>query len=500
MASNIFCTLPLEIISRITQDLNLECQKSLSSVDSCLRHAVAVELFHTVRVSNTQSCLQTVPNLIKKHGQYVKTILFVGIACPQINADDGSATVLMPGRRRRDLSKLPLHPLSKPLADILAGTQTPFLHALRVHFAFNWANPGWNYFHPQLSDDSDDDGEGAVLSDDSGVTEKPDSDAEELPNEFDELIENECASEISGDMRSMKQLKKIEAEHQWRALMAETWRAVSSRGQQSTVEKLHIKVLVPKKTPTFFTSSWRTFLAGLVDIEVDVLVFEHGHYENYSPDILDGYLHFVRSLDEILIDHLRDVKTMKFVGSSRALIGSTGMHHTPLPLKPQVMNCLHTLELKNIIIGPELITFCRSHRSTLETLRLIDCHSEKVSIDSTMATALDAISWTTFFRSLDEGGEYPGALRKLVIEPRYTVFIRRVAYTLGRLGGFMAEKRPVRKILERSKGSRVFSYGRVRPENGRFELDTRYLVHKFIEDEDFREYEKLERSLVKKGK
>lgn len=112
---------------------------------------MALEIFHTVRISNTRACLDNVPDITHKYGRHINAISFVGVAQPENNAEGKSAQDFLvekarkekdQERQNRDHLNEPVHPLPRQLVDIVNGVQTPSLHTRSIHFNLDWDDRG----------------------------------------------------------------------------------------------------------------------------------------------------------------------------------------------------------------------------------------------------------------------------------------------------------------------------------------------------------------------
>lgn len=267
---------------------------------------------------------------------------------------------------------------------------------------------------------------------------------------------------------------------------------MSSNPHYSTGKKLLIKDLVPKMTSAFFTPAWRDFLDGLVGVEINPLGFDDDA-QGVTCNILEGYLDFVSSLAESFFDQLRQVKHVTFVAAEDAHIGLTGHAYVAFPFNAHAMPCLETLQLQSVIIGRELVAFCKAHRCSLKSLRLIYCDSD---CTEGLSEPRDAISWAEFFRALRQG-DGPGMLQELDIPdgPELMSFMRSELYDppWNNIGPNI-----LNDVLSKDEHRRFFAYGRIGNQLGWWVRDYRDHVAPFQEGKDYEEYKKL-MSLLKKS-
>lgn len=430
MAPKSLSVLPLELLQHIMIRLTFEEKRYLSATNSSFRKLLMSEIFQALKLTNEEHAQETVLAIAEKYGQHVKVLCFEGLATPALDK----------GKSETKVRTIATHEKTLPptVAELLSGKHLPNLHTIRIHFPADPDSGEWE--------------DGRII----GIWI------------------------MLQDTESDSKVREAEAQHTWRALMAETYRALSSN---STVKKLVLDGVIPKATSTFQNKEWHNFLGRLETFDISVRGFDNG--AGWCSSTCAGYMDFFAKFDVYFLNHLQAVKSLKLVAEVDGPIGLRGYNHEPLALEPSgQMPQLEHLELENMFIGPELVDFLLDHSQSLAVLRLKRCMSS--SDEYTEGTlAEDAITWAEFFSSLRRS-KPPLKLRELTIER-----IRMEIPEDDDDEELSETTRQVREILKSKEHEKIFDYRYLQDKYGWVFAYDPCTLAAYQEGIDYREYEKL---------
>ncbi|KAK6818977.1 Vacuolar protein sorting-associated protein [Apiospora arundinis] len=205
----------------IAKFLSLRNKVRLSAANEDYRALFAPEIFATVTFTNDDRVAQSAVGSRKGLRENTTRIEFGPELIAQISDED----------RISPEDKLTSPVLLPAAAELLQGRHTPDLQAAQIHFDFEFDVDAW-----------DDDGEGFSIY----TFEEP---------------------EDEGRTRDKEEY------WEWRALMKETWQALSSNPH---VKDLTIKEFVPRWTSAFRTDDFRSFLGRLESANLSILGMDNG--------------------------------------------------------------------------------------------------------------------------------------------------------------------------------------------------------------------------------
>lgn len=182
-----------------------------------------------------------------------------------------------------------------------------------------------------------------------------------------------------------------ELQHTWRALMKETWEAVSTN---AFVRELILDELPPKWTSAYLTDAFRQFLGQLESATFNLFGF--AECEDFLTGSTAGCNYFLRDLDELFFRYMTRLKHLHIRAFDPLGLGNS-VYRIPLALKPKDLPLLQSLKLENCIICPELVSFIRGHTQILESLDINEC-SGMVGPPSYGET----LTWAEFFDQVYE--------------------------------------------------------------------------------------------------
>ncbi|UKZ60940.1 uncharacterized protein TrAtP1_002212 [Trichoderma atroviride] len=158
-----------------------------------------------------------------------------------------------------------------------------------------------------------------------------------------------------------------ELQHEWRALMNETWEAVAAN---IFVRELVLDQLPPKWMSTYYTDAFRQFLGQLESATLNLFGFED--YIGYRTNSAPGTNSFLRNLDASFFRFMTGLKRLH-IRASDPLGLEDYPPYIPLALKPEDLPLLQSLTLENCFICSELVLFIQSHAQILESLDVNEC-------------------------------------------------------------------------------------------------------------------------------
>ncbi|OBT71291.1 hypothetical protein VF21_10626 [Pseudogymnoascus sp. 05NY08] len=265
-------------------------------------------------------------------------------------------------------------------------------------------------------------------------------------------------------------VREEEQKWKWRALMKETWEVLAAN---DSVRELIIEDFVPKWTSTYCTDEFRQFLSRLESAAFNILGMDNG--AGWMTNTQDGYIEFLSGLDAPFFHHMSGLKHLRIKAGDP--MGLDGWRCIPLPLKPEDLPVLQSLELENCFVGPELVSFIESHAQVLRSLDVKECFSAGAG----GATADNAIYWAKFFDGIYEA------------KPSLTEFIAggddvSLAYYNDPDTETVQD---IRQKMEASPALKLFGYGHLSDKYGSLHYDIEGNVQQFINGDDQKAYDRL---------
>ncbi|KAK1234136.1 hypothetical protein PQX77_002664 [Marasmius sp. AFHP31] len=432
--------LPLELLICIDESLPWDSRLALASTTSNLRSSLAPFIFSSIKVTSNTQGGQDLERLADKYGSFTTRLHLVAsmpngtpsdVLAPTGNGvpdqDDPSS------QSSADTSNAIRRFITDLAHDALTGKLLPKVTTVCLSFDFNF------------------DSEDVQWDDGNWITDADDTTSIYV------FTEEEAADNVP--------LK--EAKYPWRALMAQTWSALC---QNSAIKKLIVYDLIPRKTTTFDSDSWRDFLGRLDTLELRMWGGDNG--AGWEANTLEGYMTYEVRLGEYFFRHLNQVQQLLFVAYSRSPFGAVEEgqgddfeYDVAFPLLKEYLPRLRFLELHNIFVSKRLADFVLSKSETLHEVRLHDCHASTYDEEK--------ISWAAFFTHLDH---HECQLRAL-----------HVTYEQGDAAAIDEEIRPKKENEE----DRVFSYGELDSKYGFFMANDEQICEKYEERRDLDAYREL---------
>ncbi|KAK8043991.1 hypothetical protein PG993_004015 [Apiospora rasikravindrae] len=424
--------LPWELSFQVFSYLTLRDKVRLSATCQAYRTHFAPAIFKTIRFTNDDAVARSALAAVGAYGQHTARLEFAPVAWWD---DEPVVPALVPAA-----------------AELLAGRHTPHARAAQIHFDFDLDNfEQW---------------------DEGGVG-------------LDAFADSETESEVAAKEQKWK----------WRALMNETWAALSENGH---VRDLTVNDMIPKPTSAFRRPAFQSFLARLES--ATLRVWAGDHCGGWSAHLFNGYVEWLSSrhermlgLHESFFCHMRGLRHLEIHAGPKGFLGGTGTHNIPLTaLEPDILPSLRSLTLTNCLVGRELVDFIRGHAGVLTSVNVADC----ASLGDKDGPGEHSISWATFFDQL-YSMDPPIALTELVAGGA------KILLTLRRMGGHVGEDQPhpdqeedsdLREICRQIKvqpGRKCFGYGSLHDSDGDFVRDVGRIVEGFRRGDDQRAYDCL---------
>ncbi|KAK7966210.1 C6 transcription factor [Apiospora aurea] len=385
--------LPRELCLQVFSHLKFHDKVRLSATRKEYRAHFAPDIFATVRFTNDDAVATSALTAVKAYGLHTTRVEFTGHAGPK---DELTTPALPPAA-----------------LELLEGCHTPNLHAFQIQFNFDFDGTDENW------DDHPDASMGTSIY-------------------VFEAIEDE------------DYVRAKEHQWKWRALMNETWRALSLNAR---VKALTVKGFLPKWTSAFRTEAFRQFLAHLDSAVLGIWGLDN--CAGWKTNTVEGYVNFLsQSLDHVFFRHMPNLKHLEIHASDQDPLGLQGVHHIPLALKPEDLPALQSLKLANCYVGPELVSFIRGHAQVLTTLDINAC----VSGGDGKSMAHNSIYWAQFF---DQVYNIKPAIKELVVGSARVPLTEQeeLGHSYGDGEDETEEAQEIRQTLQAEPWRKLFSYG-----------------------------------------
>ncbi|KAF2249369.1 hypothetical protein BU26DRAFT_551121 [Trematosphaeria pertusa] len=166
------------------------------------------------------------------------------------------------------------------------------------------------------------------------------------------------------------QIEEREQRAGWRALMRNTYAAISSNGP-GVVKGLSLRNIVAKESMAWITPGWRGFLGGLERFELSLRGGENG--AGWCMSTNEGYQDFVGALGRLFFNHLGGATHLTGCFTDEGPAGINEIRLTALPFHAGQMPRLQHISLSYVFICPPFLTLLNSHAETLRSVRLEKC-------------------------------------------------------------------------------------------------------------------------------
>ncbi|OBT61434.1 hypothetical protein VE03_08972 [Pseudogymnoascus sp. 23342-1-I1] len=402
--------LPHELFLQVTTQLEFGDKVRLSATCKEYRTQLSPEIFKTIRFGNSEALARSALAAVEAHGDHTSRIEFTCYSSP--------------------VDELTSPSLPLAASKVLEGHLTPNLRTVRLRFDFDF-------------DDGEEWDSGVSMGTSIWVFEEPEDD---------------------------DYVREQEGIWKWRALMKETWEALSANDY---VRELILEDFIPKSTSTFGTDEFRQFLSRLESATLNILGLDNGAC--WKTNTQDGYIEFLENLDTSFFHHMSGLKHLHIQAGDP--LGLSGVRYISLALKPNDLPVLHSLKLENCFVCPELVSFVQSHTQVLRSLDVKEC----ISAGDGGAMADNSIYWARFFDGIYE------------TKPALTEFIAGADSISFAYDGEVDSER-VRGIRQRLKASpvpKLFGYEYLSDKYGSLHNNVEENVEQFINGDDLRAYDRL---------
>lgn len=328
-------SLPAELWLPISDLLGRRDLLRLSSTCKGLRNKLVQHVFKTISVSSKPELAESALAAVAAYGAYTTHIKFAGTAL----CDDKRITPALPVAAQK----------------LLSGHGMPNLRTATISFPFDF-----------------DEGEPWTNHPESAFT---------------------VSIYVFEQSEKLSEVEQAEREFQWRALMNETWLALS---KNTSITELILDRFIPKCVTAFYQPEFSRFLGQLEIVNIHVVGGDNG--AGWTIQTVDGYRDFLGSLGSLFFRNMNQIKDLSLLASFDGPIGQVrGLSFcTSLPLRPGDMPQLQRLKLRNCFIGHELLDFLVSRIATLSHIDLANC----VANSEPDGTEYGDMDWSAFFSSL----------------------------------------------------------------------------------------------------
>ncbi|KAF4443072.1 hypothetical protein FACUT_1626 [Fusarium acutatum] len=342
--------LPVELVANIAGYLSPQDVKTLSCTSWFMRHAALGVLFRTLNIPCPLASTQALEELIHKYQDFI-SIVHLHLSF-QPNKEEQPHEGPMPSA----WGAAPTDTLAKiTRGDILSKASSFILEFNGAQFKHG----GWW-------------GETAAWRD---------------PN----MLGNICDNEEEWDETLQQEQDII-----WRAQYNEVMRTISVN---QNITNLKIQNLIPRNASAWETAEWVSFLGRLQVLEIGVFGGDDGDCLHTKT----GFMEFIENLPYYIMRHAQNVRHLTLEASLDGLFGGASANYCiPLPLKEDHFLFLHSLTLKNIMIGPDLVEFLKSRADCFEELELHDCMCDGPEPEYGPGWILDSLTWADLWRAIRE--------------------------------------------------------------------------------------------------
>ncbi|KAJ3479126.1 hypothetical protein NLG97_g8403 [Lecanicillium saksenae] len=187
-----------------------------------------------------------------------------------------------------------------------------------------------------------------------------------------------------------------EEKHEWRALLNETYAAIS---ENLTISRLILDEFLPINVSALYSRGFRRLLGRLPSAEIRLCtpIRYGGHNEIFS---LHGYKSFVTKLSKVLLDHMQKVELLYLDAACCIPLGGVRPTSTQLALPPKSLPLLTTLCLANCFLSSTLLEFIGAHTDTLSCVDLQDCAADFSGANGDLEQPLPQETWANFFSEI----------------------------------------------------------------------------------------------------
>jgi hypothetical protein len=283
------------------------------------------------------------------------------------------------------------------------------------------------------------------------------------------------------DTETAEEVLKAELENGWRALMAQSFNALS-QNRKALFKHLEIRQLVPYAVSTFDTDAFHAFLGNLKAFTLSLRGWDNG--AGWQLNTLDFAADFAGKLDTWFFDHLGMVHHLVFEASDMAPIGlDPGRYHSHLALKPGQMTSLRSVQVRYLFICPELRDFLVAHADTLEEIVMLDCLASVEVLDEDT----EGMAWCRLFDAISEAT--PSKLRRL--EVRWTEEVEWGSEWEDAPEDVNADTDKIRQFLEDDPEAVFFNYTNLDDKYGMLFEDEHEIRSSFLQGGDQKAYKRL---------
>ncbi|KAJ4006007.1 hypothetical protein NW752_001252 [Fusarium irregulare] len=349
-------TIPTEMIAEIAESLRPQDLKALSLTSRQLRHAISHILFRTINIACPLVSDMLLDHMLTKYGHVISRIhlhirLRPNLPVDEINGDEtiGDNITQMPsiwGTHRNDT-----------LLKLVRGKIFSHINSFSVRFdPSQFDRKGWF-------------GDGGTWGGGEGIFAFRDV-------EDDEDWEGDAGANGNGMMLNFERM------YIWRAQYNQVFEALVTN---PNITKLRFVDLLPRKASIWYSDEWDSMLRRLTHFDVSIFGAKTAHRPSnaawygsvvWHGNATWGFIFFISEFQTFIGQFLTNVKHLRLEASPVSVFGTditfqdggtdTFPLYAPTP-------ALQSLELKNIVLGIDVLFYLQKESGTLRELTLHNC-------------------------------------------------------------------------------------------------------------------------------
>ncbi|KAJ6789478.1 hypothetical protein PWT90_00279 [Aphanocladium album] len=271
---------------------------------------------------------------------------------------------------------------------------------------------------------------------------------------------------------------EAESKYLWRALVNETWQAVSAN---TAVDTLIVDGFLPIWQSAYKTPDFARFMKQIKHIK---FIIASDEFMDATWTIKPGFQWIMEKVGFHFFQHLTSIESLCIDGDS-CVLGGERPDFTPLPLRDISLPALRSLTLRSCYVDSALTAFLSRHGRTLTHLVLDECFAADMWwseeddswVESSWADFFDAIHQTApALVHLAAGHDADGVLIQKWVRRRDDRLIRH----------------HICKALRRNRARRHFCYVRIDDNTGRYyRMNADMNKTAFSDGRDWKAYKRL---------
>ncbi|KAF5021631.1 hypothetical protein F66182_6331 [Fusarium sp. NRRL 66182] len=191
----------------------------------------------------------------------------------------------------------------------------------------------------------------------------------EKKDERDTLDRDFDGAHFTQESETWDQAHQEENKFLWRAQYTEIWGDVAAN---PNIKKLSIINFVARLSQAWKSPRWEAFIERLQDLDISIMGAYLPTYR--CAHTTPGFCDFIKAWPGFMMRHANNVRRLRLEASYTGLFGFTSdSQAVPMPLTDGILPSLRSLQVKDLIVGHELLDFIKDHADSLQELELHDC-------------------------------------------------------------------------------------------------------------------------------